>query len=176
MEQGEIIVSGNVMLGYVNDPASWHLDRIETGDLGCFDAAGFLHIEGRKKNLLISSYGRNISPEWVESELLANSLLTEVILLGDARPYCVALVWARNEERLDSVEVNSRIEEWITQVNRKLPDYAQVQSWHLLAESLQQDPTLMTDNGRPRREAIVHKFAKEIENLYARNTNLLEPQ
>jgi long-chain acyl-CoA synthetase len=176
VEQGEIIVSGNVMLGYVNDPTSWYLDRIETGDLGYFDAAGFLHIEGRKKNLLISSYGRNISPEWVESELLANSLLTEVILLGDARPYCVALVWARNEERLDSVEVNSRIEEWITQVNTQLPDYARVQSWHLLAESLQQDPTLMTDNGRPRREAIVNKFAKEIETLYASNTRLLGPQ
>ncbi|MDA9129489.1 AMP-binding protein [Gammaproteobacteria bacterium] len=171
LEQGEIIVMGNAMLGYVNEPASWYPDRIATGDLGCCDDAGFLHIEGRKKNLLISSYGRNISPEWVESELLANPMFAEVILLGDAKPYCVALIWLREDNSIGVTETNSRINDWIRKVNVGLPDYAQIQAWHRLSEPLQQNPTLMTDNGRPRREAIAQKFAKEVEDLYAQETN-----
>jgi long-subunit acyl-CoA synthetase (AMP-forming) len=111
LEQREIIVLGNAMLGYVNEPASWYLDSIATGDLGFFDDAGFLHIEGRKKNMLISSYGRNISPEWVESELLANPMLAEVILIGDARPYCVALIWLREDNSIGVTETNSRIDD-----------------------------------------------------------------
>ncbi|MDA8672132.1 AMP-binding protein [Gammaproteobacteria bacterium] len=108
LEQGEIIIMCNAMLGYVNEPASWYPDRIATGDLGCCDDAGFLHIEGRKKNLLISSYGRNISPEWVESELLANPMFAEVILLGDAKPYCVALIWLREDNSIGVTETNSQ--------------------------------------------------------------------
>lgn len=166
IEQGEIVVSGNSMLGYVNEPASWYPERIATGDLGFFDDAGFLHIEGRKKNLLISSYGRNISPEWVESELLANPIIKEVILLGDAKPYCVALVMPRKDLASDESGMNSQLGEWIAKVNEGLPDYAQIRAWHLLTESLQQDPALMTDNGRLRRDAIASRFAEEIENLY----------
>ena len=166
IEQGEIVVSGNSMLGYVNEPESWYPDRIATGDLGFFDQAGFLHIEGRKKNLLISSYGRNISPEWVESELLGNPIIKEVILLGDARPYCIALIFPRNDLALNAAEVNVHLNDWIEQVNAGLPDYAQVRAWHRLTEPLQQDPVLMTDNGRPRRDAIASRFTKEIENLY----------
>ena len=78
------------MLGYVNQPDSWGLDAIRTGDLGYIDDSGFLHIEGRRKNLIISSYGRNISPEWVESAFLSNPLFSDFVVFGDAQPFCVA--------------------------------------------------------------------------------------
>jgi len=70
---GEIHIIGNSFLGYLNDPASWHTKSVATGDLGYIDDDGFLQLQGRKKHLLISSYGRNINPEWVESEILAYS-------------------------------------------------------------------------------------------------------
>ena len=72
IESGEIIVHGNSFLGYLDDPASWYPQTVATGDLGHLDENGFLYINGRKKNILISSFGRNISPEWIESQLLGS--------------------------------------------------------------------------------------------------------
>jgi long-chain acyl-CoA synthetase len=160
-DHGEVCVSGNAMLGYVNEPASWNQGLIRTGDLGHLDEAGFLHIDGRKKNLLISSFGRNISPEWVESELLANPALVEAVVVGDARPYCSALLTSR-----DPAMSESSLQPWIDQVNDKLPDYARIQRWRLLPGSLARQPGLLTENGRPRRAVINVVFAKEIEALY----------
>lgn len=162
----EVIVTGNAMLGYVNEPESWGLQQISTGDLGYFDQDGFLYIDGRKKNLLISSYGRNISPEWIESELLANPVLAEAVLVGDARPYCSALLTPRSGATADS-----EIQACIEQMNTGLPDYARVMAWHRLEKPLQGDARFMTDNGRPRRESINEAFHAEIDALYAGAVN-----
>ena len=165
LEQGEIVVEGNAMLGYLGEPDSWHPPAIRTGDLGALDADGYLHLDGRRKNLLISSYGRNISPEWVESEMLRGDLLREAVVLGDARPYCVALLSPRDEGVDDA-----RIQAWIEEVNTGLPDYARVQRWRRLTRPLAGEADLLTANGRPRREAIQIRYAKDIETLYAGDT------
>ncbi len=162
LTEGEVVVSGNTMLGYVNEPDSWGLKQISTGDLGYLDQDGFLYIDGRKKNLLISSYGRNISPEWVESELLANPLLAEAVLVGDARPFCTALLTARSPHTSDS-EIQALVEG----VNSGLPDYARVIAWHRLEKPLQSESRFMTDNGRLRRKFINEAFHAEIDALYA---------
>lgn len=167
VHESELVVEGNCMLGYMNEPSSWYPERVVTGDLGRIDEAGFIHIEGRKKNLLISSYGRNISPEWVESELLANPLLSEAVVLGDARPYCVALIWSRTLRNSE----DEALAAWIRQVNGILPDYAQIRAWLLLPSSLQSTPQFMTENGRPRRSVITKNFQREIEELYSQTTN-----
>jgi long-chain acyl-CoA synthetase len=165
IEDGEIVVSGNAMLGYVGEPSSWGKERVFTGDLGSVDADGFLQISGRKKNLLISSYGRNINPEWVESELLAQPAIAECVVFGEARPYCVALVSAgRADESTDSLQ---RI---IDETNSQLPDYARVKKWQRLPRMLCTQDDLMTDNGRPRRAAIAARYAQLIESLYPHQT------
>jgi long-chain acyl-CoA synthetase len=157
----EIHVSGNAMLGYMGEPASWHQQAIATGDLGDVDADGFVRILGRCKHVLISSYGRNIAPEWVESELLATPLLSEAVVFGDAQPYCVALVSPRDPRLTDS-----HIQQVIDLANQQLPDYAQVQRWHRLAVPLAQNPQLITANGRPRRAAIAEHYAEVLAALY----------
>ncbi len=162
LQECEVVVSGNCMLGYVNEPDSWNVTEIRSGDLGHLDQDGYLHIDGRKKNLLISSYGRNISPEWVESELLANPLLAEAVLLGDARPYCTALLTAHSIATSDA-----EIQAGVDQINSVLPDYARVMAWHRLDVPLQGESKFMTDNGRPRRDAINEAFQTEIDLLYA---------
>jgi long-subunit acyl-CoA synthetase (AMP-forming) len=159
---GEIQVTGNAMLGYVNQPETWYQESIKTGDLGHLDENGFVHLEGRNKNILISSYGRNISPEWPESELLANPMLQDVVVYGDARPYCVALISCRNPQLN-----NLLIQQWIDQVNNSLPDYAQIKAWHRLSQNLGAIPGLLTANGRPCREVIAEQFNNEISALYA---------
>ncbi|TNE76471.1 MAG: long-chain fatty acid--CoA ligase [Gammaproteobacteria bacterium] len=158
---GEVIVTGNPMLGYVNDPESWGNQAIHTGDLGYLDTEGYLHINGRRKNLLISSFGRNINPEWVESEFLSNPALAELVVFGDARPYCIALLTPRQKEMSDE-----QIQKLVDDVNRRLPDYAQVREWARLPAPLTTNPALITDNGRPRRNAIADHYAALVDSLY----------
>jgi len=161
IEDGEIVVSGNAMLGYVGEPSSWCKERVFTGDLGSIDADGYLQIHGRKKNLLISSYGRNINPEWVESEFLSRSAIAECVVFGEAKPYCVALVSPGGaDESTDSLQQS------IDEANAQLPDYARVRKWHRLPRMLCTHGDLMTDNGRPKRKAIAAQYAQIIESLY----------
>ena len=159
---GEIHVAGNAMLGYAGEPASWGRDTIATGDLGRLDGDGFLHVEGRLNNLLISSYGRNISPEWVESELLADGSLDDCVVFGDARPYCIALLRARAVQRDDSA-----IQATVDAANGRLPDYARIRAWVRLPEPLAANREFLTENGRPRRPAIQARYAALINALYA---------
>jgi long-chain acyl-CoA synthetase len=168
---GELRVSGNAMLGYAGDPESWGQDTIATGDLGALDADGFLHIEGRRKNLLISSYGRNISPEWVESELLADGSLGDCVVFGDARPFCVALLRPRSPQHSDTA-----IQATIDAANRRLPDYARVRGWQTLPEPLAASPGLLTENGRPRRPVIQAQYGALLDALYPCATTVNRPE
>lgn len=164
IENGEILIRGNNMLGYLENPESWYPEVIHTGDLGHLDPENFLHIDGRSKNLLISSYGRNISPEWVESELLTSPLFSEVVVFGDARPHCVALLSTRSPEITEQ-----QIDQAIAGVNSKMPDYARIQAWYRLHKPLAVNPLFMTSNDRPRREQISQHYADVIEQLYLNN-------
>jgi len=161
IENGEIIVRGNTFLGYLDDPASWYPEFVATGDLGHVDEQGFVYISGRKKNVLISSFGRNISPEWVESQLLFDPLLSQCIVFGDTRPWCVALL-----APADPSTSNQDIQDCIDRVNARLPDYARVLAWHRLGEPLSTADGFLTDNGRPRRAQIELKFRAVIDSFY----------
>ena len=161
IENNEIIVSGSSMLGYVGEPDSWNMRRIHTGDLGHLDENGYLIISGRKKNLLISSFGRNINPEWVESELLADSAISECIVFGDARPYCIALLSPHDSEISDK-----SLQQLIDNTNARLPDYARVKKWLRLPQPLRTQQDLITENGHPKREVIATTYAHFINSLY----------
>lgn len=159
IEEGEIVVTGAAHLGYVGDPASWYPARIATGDLGSVDVGDFLHVRGRSKNVLISSYGRNVSPEWIESELCAQPLLTQCVVVGDGRPFLAALVGA------PPAADDATIRRWVERVNQRLPDYARVRRWlRLDAETW---ASLSTANGRPRRADIERTLRAAIDQLYA---------
>lgn len=170
IEDGEIIVNGPGFLGYVGDAASWSHDgisrRIATGDLGYFDEEGFLHFQGRRKNVLVSSFGRNISPEWVEAELGAEAEIGQCFVFGDSQPYCVALIAPRTPALTDTM-----IDEALARVNAKLPSYARVEQWHRLPRPLSRgtglESDLMTSNGRPRRAQIEAHFQGELALLYS---------
>lgn len=161
IDKSEIVVSGNTCLGYLNLPESWHKQSFNTGDIGFFDQDGYLHIDGRKNNLLISSYGRNISPEWPESEVLANPMLSQCVVFGDARPYCCALIYPR------SIAINNQqISQWLDYVNQLLPDYAQIKHWFRLPQPLTTEQGQLTANGRPKRAVIYKQFQTQIQSLY----------
>lgn len=163
----EIVVKGPLFLGYVGDPVSWDSARQfwATGDLGSIDEEGFLHFAGRRKNTLVSSYGRNISPEWVESELTACPEIGQCIVFGDSRPWCVALIAARSSEISDQ-----QLHSIVVAVNDTLPSYARIGNWLRLPTALPRgtgaEADLFTSNGRPRRAQIEQHFNSQLEKLY----------
>lgn len=162
LEHGEILIHGNTFLGYLDDPDSWYPDVVKTGDLGHFDDTGNLYIRGRRKNVLISNFGRNISPEWIESQLISDHRLSQAVVFGDERPWCTALI-APDSPHLSDEEIQASID----RTNQILPDYARIQRWHRLAQPLSAITGLMTSNGRPCRALIEKRYSQVIESLYS---------
>ncbi|SDZ96427.1 AMP-binding protein [Marinobacterium iners] len=154
---GELLIDGNRMLGYLGEPAP--TGPYATGDLVRLDDDGFVHVEGRMRNVIINSFGRNISPEWVESELLSQPGIEQAVLFGEARPFNTALIHAPT---LD----DAALQRSITQVNTRLPDYARALRWVRVPNAMSSDEGLFTLNGRPRRDAIATRFAEHFESVY----------
>ncbi|MGE6216385.1 AMP-binding protein, partial [Aeromonas media] len=154
---GEVMVSGSAMLGYLGEestagePADL---QIATGDLGHLDAEGYLHITGRKKNVQITAFGRNFSPEWVEAQAQLCPAIARIVIFGDGQPANVALI-----QPLPGSQ--SQLPEQIARLNQQLPDYARIHHW--LPVALDQHPGLLTANGRPRRNEIYHHFSRQID-------------
>jgi long-subunit acyl-CoA synthetase (AMP-forming)/thiaminase len=161
IEDDELVIKGNLFLGYLNQPESFYPSAVYTGDLVTLEN-GFLTIEGRRKNVLINSFGRNISPEWVEAELMASGHFREVLVAGDAQPHCVALLTP-----LQKNASQQQIAAVVDQVNIRLPDYAQIGCWITLEQPLVSVPGLVTATGKPVRERIFNHFKASLENLYS---------
>jgi long-subunit acyl-CoA synthetase (AMP-forming) len=151
IEAGELHVRGRGFLGYVGAEAA-RSNWFPTGDLARFDAHGHLHLAGRCKNLLITSYGRNISPEWVEAALLAAPAIHQAVVCGDGEARLAAIVVPR--PGADAGEVRRAVQS----VNRALPDYARVGRL-VLSEPFQPANGLATGNGRPRRAHILARHS-----------------
>lgn len=149
---GEIEVAGALALGYLGQPemrSAW----LPTGDLGSIDDAGFVHIRGRKKNVLITGYGRNVSPEWVELRLSNQRVIAQSVVLGEGQPALGAVIWPLGNPS------DSAIQACIDQVNQDLPDYARIGRWMRARAEFSSTSGLATVNGRPRRQAVAQLHA-----------------
>lgn len=144
-DDGEILVSPRPFLGYVGGERG--PDVVATGDIGAFDAEGRLRVEGRKSNTLITAFGRNVAPEWVESELLAEPQILQAMALGEAEATLSALIVPM--PGADPAQVEAAV----ARANSRLPDYARVNEWRSVPPF---DPAAgqVTANGRPRRDAL----------------------
>ena len=160
IENNEVVVTGVVHLGYLEDSSTWYPEKIYTGDVGRLQD-GFLSIDGRKKNILISSFGRNISPEWVESVLMEKPLFSRCVVFGDAKPFLVALVNAPMSVGAEAIA------SWLETCNEKLPDYARIGSWLRITD--REIQPYITANGRPQREQVKSYFDERISRLYQKD-------
>lgn len=147
---GEVVIAQPAFLGYVGQECAD--GTFLTGDLGRFDEDGFLYFEGRKSNVIITSHGRNIAPEWIESELLCQPKIGQAMVFGKERSALGALIVPASLEVRDE-EIASAI----ASVNRSLPAYAWVKHWAKVMPFLPSNGQL-TDNGRLRREAIESRY------------------
>jgi long-chain acyl-CoA synthetase len=164
-KDGEIEVKNDHLPHYLENKTELEASDSEwlaTGDLGHVDDDGFLYIDGRKKNVLITSFGRNISPEWPESVLLGSGLFRQAMVIGDGQAQLGALLVTAKDGLSDEM-----IQAGITSANQVLPDYAQIKHWLLADEPFTPINGLATANGRLKRDLIKNKFNDQIELLYA---------
>ncbi|MFC3070612.1 AMP-binding protein [Phenylobacterium soli] len=143
---GELVAGPRPFLGYVGGPRQD--GPVHTGDLCTMDADGYVSVVGRKSNVLITSFGRNVSPEWVESELLAQPEIAQSIVFGDGAPeLCALLVPSTPAVTPDDLEAA------VARANAALPSYARIGRWRLRPPL---DPLAdeVTANGRPRRATL----------------------
>lgn len=160
-DDGEILIRGTHWQGYLGEgSSSLALDCIATGDLGYLDAEGFLYLTGRKKNLFITSFGRNVAPEWVEGELASHPGIAQAAIFGEARPFNCAVIVSCPGTPRDAIDAA------LDKANRRLPDYAQVRSWIAATDPFTANNGMSTANGRLRRTAIFNQYASQIDSLY----------
>jgi long-subunit acyl-CoA synthetase (AMP-forming) len=157
---GEVLVKGARMLGYLGEPAPQG-EWLGTGDLGHFEQ-GFLVLHGRKKHQFITAYGRNVNPEWVESELVQQLPVAQAWLHGEALPANVAVLVARFPNTSDA-----QLQEAVDTVNSGLPDYARVHHWLRADAPFTTNNDLATANGRLRRVALLDHYQRAIDELMA---------
>ena len=161
-EDDEILVKGAVMLGYCGGEA---IDGYwPTGDTGYLDKDGYLHLTGRKKNLFITSYGRNVAPEWVESELTVHPAVLQAAVFGEGRPWNVAVIVPKDASLIDDA---------VRKANGALPDYARIGKWLIADTPFLPQNGQLTTNGRLKRDAIWPHYREKIEALYGEEHGVL---
>lgn len=169
-DNDEILVRGpSIFLGYWNRPqetakvlrGGW----FHTGDQGEVNARGNWKITGRIKNLIILNSGHNIAPEPLEEELASDLPGAQVMLMGNGRSYLVALVAA------NSGTADAGVRAAIDKINERLPHYRKIRAFHRVHEPFTIEGGMLTANGKLKRDAVVARFASEIEELYRKRAH-----
>ncbi|MCY0931684.1 AMP-dependent synthetase/ligase [Streptomyces sp. H27-H1] len=187
-EDGEVLARGPMIFpGYhandtataqTLDPEGW----LRTGDLGELDADGYLSITGRKKELIITSAGKNITPTELEFAVQRSRYVSRAVMIGDRRPHPVALItldaeeitaWATRESiDLDPARpgdhpaVRALVEEAVTAANATVSRPARVRAFRILPEEFTIEAGTLTPTLKLRRRAVAERYAGEIEELY----------
>ena len=188
-EDGEVICrGGNVFRGYLDDPekTAEALDSdgwLHSGDIGVLDEDGYLRIVDRKKELIITAGGKNISPANLEAALKAEPLIGQACVVGDGRPFIAALVvldsevapaWAKQRgieptslaELADHPEVRTEVEREVTAAMEPFNNAERVKKCQILHEEWMPDSEELTPTMKLKRRGIHAKYAMDIEALY----------
>jgi long-chain acyl-CoA synthetase len=190
---GELLIRGpHVFKGYFNNPEAteevltadgW----LHSGDLGAIDAQGFVRITGRKKDLIITSSGKNITPVNIESELRNSRYITEAVVYGDRRPYLVAMITLDREEAVKLAErlgidsdpkviagdpgVHAEIQKEVDAVNRKFARIEQIKRFGILDRDLTQAEGALTPTLKVKRAFVYEEYSSVFAGLYDEGVN-----
>ncbi|MFL5869691.1 MAG: AMP-dependent synthetase/ligase [Solirubrobacterales bacterium] len=187
-DDGEILVKGpNVFQGYYKNEEATRETLVDgwlhTGDIGEIDGDGFLKITGRKKDIIITAGGKNITPANLEAEIKQSPYVSQCVVIGDRRPYLVALITLDPEECAKLAEENGwpaepaeladhdgmqqMLQQHLDQVNEKFARVEQVKKFEILPQDLSQEGGELTPTLKVKRNVVADKYEKEVDELYA---------
>jgi long-chain acyl-CoA synthetase len=187
-DDGEICVKGpNIFQGYHGKEEATRETLVDgwlhTGDLGAIDEDGFVRITGRKKDIIITAGGKNITPANFEGDMKQHALVSQCVMVGDRLPYLTALVTLDPEEAPEyaqahdlptalaalaaSPEIRAELERHMSEVNKKYAQVEQVKKLTILPHDLSQETGELTPTLKVKRSIVVDKYAGEIEAMYA---------
>jgi long-chain acyl-CoA synthetase len=187
-EDGEILVKGpNVFQGYYKNEEATRETIVDgwlhTGDIGEIEPDGFIKITGRKKDIIITAGGKNITPANLENEIKQHPLVSQCVVVGDRKPYLVALVtldpedavaYAKEhglpedpEQLAANADVLKAIEAHVDTINEKFARVEQVKKVAILPRDLSQETGELTPTLKVKRAVVASKHVDEIEALYA---------
>ncbi|MCE5214860.1 MAG: AMP-binding protein [Methanobacterium sp.] len=164
---GEVIVKGpQVMSGYLNSDLNKHNSPfkdgwLQTGDFGYITPEGSLVITGRKKELLVNSYGKTISPLKIESILKDIPQVAEALLIGESKPYCSSLLWFEDES-IDMESIKTAIED----INHLVSRPEEIKKWVALKNDLSIENGDLTANLKLKRMNIINRYVEVIDYIY----------
>ncbi|PWV82066.1 long-chain acyl-CoA synthetase [Prauserella marina] len=188
-DDGEIITrSAGVFLGYLDDPeaSAQAVDEqgwLHTGDIGVVDADGFLRITDRKKDIIITAGGKNVSPSEIENRLKVSPYVREAVVIGDRRKYLTALIgiesdvvgeWASRKgigyttyaDLSGKPEVTTLIQTVVDSTNAVLADVERIKRFTLITRELDHEYGELTATHKVKRAAVAKLFGGEIEAMY----------
>lgn len=196
-EDGEVLARGPQIFsrenGYFKQPAKTEEVFTEdgffkTGDIGEIDEEGFLKITDRKKELIVTSGGKNIAPHAIEMALNLNVYIDQACVIGDGRNYITALIvpnfelleklarekgisYNEHAELVRAPEIISFFDEQVANVNQDLARYEQVKKYRLLPRPFSEETGELTPTQKMKRRVIFEKYKSEIDGLYQQNAN-----
>jgi long-chain acyl-CoA synthetase len=184
-EDGEVLLKGpNIFKGYYkNEKATNETledEWLHTGDLGSIDEDGFLFITGRKKDIIITAGGKNITPANLENGLKQNRWISQAVVIGDRRPYLVALITLDPEEAPafaeehglsveelpESEAMRAVVQEQVDEVNGKVGPVEQIKKFKILDHDLSQETGELTPTLKVKRNVVNEKFAADVDAIY----------
>lgn len=187
---GEILARGPmIMKGYFKKPEAT-AEVIEkdgyfhTGDIGFLDNEGYLHITDRKKDLIVTAGGKNIAPQPIENMLKMNRYVEQVAMIGDKKPYCVALVvpkfdaieayarqnnivYKNRKELVEHPRIIELVQNAVDATNATLAKYETIKKIKVLAGEFTQETGELTPTLKVKRRVVMEKYKDIIEELYA---------
>jgi long-chain acyl-CoA synthetase len=187
-DDGEILMRGpHIFLGYWQNPDATDEVLIDgwlhTGDLGAIDQDGYLSITGRKKDIIITAGGKNLTPANLENDLTQNRFISRAIMYGDRRPYPVALItldeeeilpWAREQGLPEDIaelagheQVRELVQDHLDKVNSRYAQVEQIKRFRILDHDLSQEEGELTPTLKLKRNVVYERYAQQFDDLYA---------
>ncbi|MFE7843380.1 AMP-dependent synthetase/ligase [Streptomyces sp. NPDC057474] len=188
-DDGEVLIKGSIVFGtYWNNPVATDAaltdDWFATGDLGALDEDGYLTITGRKKDVLITSGGKNVSPAVLEDRLRSRPPVGQCIVVGDNRPYVAALITLDPEdvshwlhvrgmspdtplsEVVGDPRMRADVQKAVDYANQVVSRAESIRQFRLMEGEINEDSGLLTPSMKIKRHAVTAAYAEEIEALY----------
>lgn len=191
-DDGEVLLKGpQVFPGYWNNEAASKEvlsadDWFHSGDIGTLDEDGFLRITGRKKELIVTAGGKNVAPAVLEDRLRANAIVSQCMVVGDAKPFIACLVtldreslpiWLENkgkpadmpiEDVVKDADVLAEVQSAVDNANKAVSKAESIRKFHILTADWSEEGGQLTPSMKLKRNVVMSEFGDEVEALYAK--------